>query len=206
MCNYSFEVYVVVYLEQVAAAPAVVDNYVFQAVVGGKVYIIFICVGVHARLEVHARNVQRAHPVPGHAPGFYPRNVVQTAGRGQLLRYVAVGKLRVVVGNHYGAPRHGARAGCFGNVVAALVGLRLECGRFAGHEVHALRHACKAGADRVGFGRVFLHEHAWVVFAAGVENGGLYVASQIDDYGYGAERVGKHLRYVLLVVERLVRV
>ena len=55
--------------------PAFVENHILDSVLGGEVYIIFICIVVHADLEVHTCHMPVVPPLPGNLSRFHPRPV-----------------------------------------------------------------------------------------------------------------------------------
>ena len=90
--------------------PAVVDEDVLQSAAGGEVDIVFVGPGVDARLEVHAVEVQRVPPVPGHLPRTDPRRVGDLRRGPQAVDHVAEEQSGVVLRDDGYAPREGARA------------------------------------------------------------------------------------------------
>ena len=66
------------YLEQVGLLvnrPALVQDHILDAVLGGKVDVVFVGVVVDAGLELYAVHVPGVPPVPGHLAGLHPAEI-----------------------------------------------------------------------------------------------------------------------------------
>ena len=76
--------------------PSFVKNDVFNAVLRGKIDVVLISVIVDAALEIDTIDVPIVPPVPGDLAGLDPGDVVDAAGRSQLIDQVAVSQFTVV--------------------------------------------------------------------------------------------------------------
>ena len=88
--------------EHVAAlgvVPALVEDNIFDAVLGSEVDVILIGRHVDAGLEGYALEVPGVPPVPRHFAGLDPRRVADAVGRGEGIDKVVQGHLGVVVGD-----------------------------------------------------------------------------------------------------------
>ena len=90
------------------AAPAFVDDDVFQTVGSGKVDVVAIGVGVHASTEGNASQHGSVPPVPGYLARTYPAGVCYLAWGTEALRQSGCQQLLVLGGDHDDAPRQGS--------------------------------------------------------------------------------------------------
>ena len=138
-------------------------------VLRGKVNVVFIGRRVHARLEIHTRQVQVVPPVPSHLAGLDPRRVTDAARRSQPLRHVAVQDVRIAGGNHHGTPRQRPRTTELRNVRLAL--RRYEVQTVVASDNGRLRIRCKLCRETML--TVLLEHHAGIVLHAGIHHNGL---------------------------------
>ena len=163
------DVGVEVFGQRFGCAPSVVDDDVFQFMLGGEIYVSLVRRGVHACLEVDSAQVAGVPPVPCHLAGLDPRRVVDAAGRRQALCHVVVGQLGVLGCYQHGTPGQGARPVDAGDVVRTLRGDEVKAVVSADEGFRGDR--CEGGLHALAGFFVEGEEHAGIVFHTAVHDG-----------------------------------
>src|SRR5699024_3252192 len=158
-------------------APAVIDDDIFQVVVGGKVDEYLISRGVHAGFEVYASQVASVPPVPSHFAGFNPGNVFDAAGGGKTLCHVVVGKLRVLFGDEHHTPGE-LLLGTTGDVVCTFCRYQVQPVVSADYFLQRIGgKCCLQSLTCLG---ICSEEHAGIVFQSGFHDNGFLSSVQAN--------------------------
>ena len=86
-------------------SPTLIQNYIFDAMFGSEVDIIFISIVIDTGTEVHSVNVPIVPPVPGNLTRFDPGNITYTGRRSQAIHHIAIDQLLVIFRNDKHTPR-----------------------------------------------------------------------------------------------------
>ena len=140
-------------------SPAFVQDYVFNAIVGREIYVVFVGVVVNARFEIHPVDVPGVPPVPGHLAGTHPAEIRSGGGLGaEQPRQVAGEQVFVFPGHDHYPPGEGLPCRSHGDVGLAAL-----------H--HSLQHIVPALLDLFGVRSEHGLERGVAVFVGKVHSG-----------------------------------
>ncbi len=151
--------------------PSLVQHDVFQSVVVGEIYIIFVRLVVDACLEVHSFQVPVVPPVPSHLSGLDPGCVTYLVGGGEGIHQVVGGHLGVFLCDGEHAPGIVALAGAGGDVVAGLCHMTHVAPGIVCHLLGV------GGEDCLELVAVSLQPHSGIAHEVALQDGDLRLAA-----------------------------